>query len=408
MEERTLHTYFEEVETKVFDTELGYGLVSENKGQPKIKIVLKGSSPFLNNDKKTLHSQLAGLHLYSQVYRILEASTTECGRTFYIFRHYLHLPSMTRDEVDSLKVAACCDSDQEDIEFIDPLYIDDDFVVVEQKMFAWFLVVSDFANLPVRVNFVPFMQRIPGPSPIFICPLPRGRHHISKLLSENPGWRKCGYEEPSVIRKGLVYNFSTDVWGQKQNIGTMRIETWGHDTKWVVYKPEMFKPQNFIESTLTVDETDEFVFSGPLSLYDRLRVDVEVPFYQKKVTSWEIATIDQAILADLPPYGRVSNLEPFFAYVRAGRLSLAQLKAILTHLGYSDGPDPSTAIAENKIASLVQSYLQDWKEKNGSQATLVEFLSVLRMADVALASIAMEIIQNISNSKCGISAYSIN
>ena len=47
------------------------------------------------------------------------------------------------------------------------------------------------------------------------------------------------------------------MWGQKENIGTMRIETWGHDTKWVVYKPEMFKPQNFIESTLTVDETNE-------------------------------------------------------------------------------------------------------------------------------------------------------
>lgn len=50
LEERTLHTYFEKVETKVFDTELGYGLVSENKEQPKIKIVLKGNSPFLNND----------------------------------------------------------------------------------------------------------------------------------------------------------------------------------------------------------------------------------------------------------------------------------------------------------------------------------------------------------------------
>ena len=37
----------------------------------------------------------------------------------------------------------------------------------------------------------------------------------------------------------------------------------------------------------------QFVFSGPLSLYDGLRVDVEVPFYQKKVTSWEIATIDK-------------------------------------------------------------------------------------------------------------------
>ena len=54
LEERTLHTYFEEVQTKVFDTELGYGLVSENKVQPKMKIVLKGNSPFLNNDKVSI------------------------------------------------------------------------------------------------------------------------------------------------------------------------------------------------------------------------------------------------------------------------------------------------------------------------------------------------------------------
>lgn len=118
-------------------------------------------------------------------------------------------------------------------------------------------VVSEYPNLPVRVNFVPFMERGPGPSPIFICPLPRGRHHISKLLSENAGWKKCGYEEPSVMQKGLLYNFSTDVWGQKTSIGMMRIETWGHDTKWVVFKPEMFKPQNFIESTLSKEGTNE-------------------------------------------------------------------------------------------------------------------------------------------------------
>ena len=54
LEERTLHTYFEQVQTKVFDTELGYGLVSENKVQPKMKIVLKGNSPFLNNDKVSI------------------------------------------------------------------------------------------------------------------------------------------------------------------------------------------------------------------------------------------------------------------------------------------------------------------------------------------------------------------
>ena len=56
------------------------------------------------------------------------------------YRHYLHLPSMTSEEIDSLKVAACEDDNQDNFEFVEPLYIDDDFVVVEQKWFAWFLV----------------------------------------------------------------------------------------------------------------------------------------------------------------------------------------------------------------------------------------------------------------------------
>ena len=55
-------------------------------------------------------------------------------------RHYLHLPSMTNEEIESLRVAACRNADQEDIEFVDPLYIDDDFIVVEQNTFTWFLV----------------------------------------------------------------------------------------------------------------------------------------------------------------------------------------------------------------------------------------------------------------------------
>ena len=47
---------------------------------------------------------------------------------------------MTNDEIESLRVAACRNADQEDIEFVDPLYIDDDFIVVEQNTFTWFLV----------------------------------------------------------------------------------------------------------------------------------------------------------------------------------------------------------------------------------------------------------------------------
>ena len=49
---------------------------------------------------------------------------------------------MTMEEIASMKIAACHDGHDtdQDIEFMDPLYVDDDFVVVEQQMFAWFLV----------------------------------------------------------------------------------------------------------------------------------------------------------------------------------------------------------------------------------------------------------------------------
>ena len=45
------------------------------------------------------------------------------------------------------------------------------------------------------------------------------------------------------------------------------------------------------------------------------------------------------------------------------RLSLTQLKALATHLGHSEVPNEESSVADVKIAGLVQTYLQDWKEK---------------------------------------------
>ena len=48
---------------------------------------------------------------------------------------------------------------------------------------------------------------------------------------------------------------------------------WGPDRSWMVLKPEYFKAQDYIEATLKLVEKEEPVFSGPISLYDRLTVD---------------------------------------------------------------------------------------------------------------------------------------
>ena len=124
------------------------------------------------------------------------------------------------------------------------------------------------------MNLVPFKQSSDHNSPIYIYPLPRGGfHNIKRVVHSGRGLKKCGYEKPCILRSGQAYQFWTDTQGKNFNLGNVKTETWGPDRSWVVYKPEYFKPQDYIEATLRLSDQQDPVFSGPISLYDRLRVD---------------------------------------------------------------------------------------------------------------------------------------
>eukprot|EP00090_Calanus_glacialis_P045161 TRINITY_DN8222_c0_g1_i1.p1 TRINITY_DN8222_c0_g1~~TRINITY_DN8222_c0_g1_i1.p1 ORF type:complete len:693 (+),score=210.25 TRINITY_DN8222_c0_g1_i1:41-2119(+) len=160
------------------------------------------------------------------------------------------------------------------IEFVDPIYSDDQFVVVEKKTNNWFMVVSPHQNLPISVNLVPFKQPSEPNSPIFIYPLPKGGfHNIKRVVHSGKGLKKCGYEKACVLRAGEPYQFWTDVQGKNYNLGNLKTETFGPDRSWVVYKPEYFEAQDYIEATLRQSEQAEPLFSGPISLYDTLNVE---------------------------------------------------------------------------------------------------------------------------------------
>jgi len=160
------------------------------------------------------------------------------------------------------------------IKFIDPIYCDDEFVIVEKKIDNWFMVVSTHPNLPINVNLVPFKQSSDQNSPIYIYPLPMGGfHNIKRVVHSGRGLRQCGYEKPCILRSGQEYQFWTDTQGDNFNLGNVKTETWGPDKSWVLYKPEHFKPQDYIEATLRMSDQQDPVFSGHISLYDRLRVD---------------------------------------------------------------------------------------------------------------------------------------
>ena len=129
-------------------------------------------------------------------------------------------------------------------------------------------VVSSLANLPINVNLVPFKQTSDINSAIFLYPLPRGGfHNIKRVIHSGRGLKKCGYEKPCVLRAGEPYQFWSDAQGQNYNLGNLRAETFGPDNSWVVYKEEYFKPQDYIEVTLS-SEVNGPEFSGPISLYD--------------------------------------------------------------------------------------------------------------------------------------------
>jgi len=160
------------------------------------------------------------------------------------------------------------------IEFVDPLYVDDQFIVVEKKANNWFMIVSQHQNLPINVNLVPFKQASDKSCPIFIYPLPNGGfHNIKRVVHSGKGLKKCGYEKPCVLRAGEAYQFWTDTQGKNFNLGNLKTETFGPDRSWVVYKPEYFESQDFIEATLKISDNAEPVFSGPISLYDTLNVE---------------------------------------------------------------------------------------------------------------------------------------
>jgi len=159
------------------------------------------------------------------------------------------------------------------IEVVDPIYQDDEYVVVEKGANNWFMVVSQHKDLPIGVNLVPF-KKSGEDSSIFIYPLPSGGfHNIKRVVHSGRGLRKCGYEKKCVMTPGVPYQFWSEIGENIHNLGSLSVDTFGPDKGWVEYKQEYFKPRDYIETTLTLEGQTEPVFSGSISLYDTLNVE---------------------------------------------------------------------------------------------------------------------------------------
>jgi len=163
------------------------------------------------------------------------------------------------------------DNKNSQIDFLDPLYVDNEYLVVAGFSYNWFMVVSDQPELAIRSRLVPF-KVLPDPRgdfKLFLYFLPgEGTHLIRKVQSGSKGLLKCGYEKFCVIRNGSIY--------QVGSFGRVIGRTWGLE-EWVEAEPEKVEGRDYIETPVTgVDNHQEAVLDGPVSLYDRLSVDLKV------------------------------------------------------------------------------------------------------------------------------------
>ena len=92
-------------------------------------------------------------HFYSLGFNIKKKlKINQSGRSIYLLRHFLHLPSLTDEHINSLRVVTCKESEKDGIEFLNPLWIGSSYICIEQRNFTWFQEKYNFhTNSPILI-----------------------------------------------------------------------------------------------------------------------------------------------------------------------------------------------------------------------------------------------------------------
>merc|ERR1712192_38432 len=324
------------------------------------------------------------------------------GEILALLPHFLSFSSLTKAEVDSMRVLVLHFPSGQ-LSLLKPILLEDDNFAICLPGSALVALVSPLPALHVRAVLIPFCaQASMLAAPLAIAILPDSPATLLNLPRQLHGWKKIGYEQQCCVRRGesLLVSQQGGVGGQGEQCGAGGESKEGGDLSISLLTP----PQNaswvtwvgrvsgdFLDTSISMESSGSIVHAGPLPLYSSLKVERDAPQYLPPPPP---PPVHPDTLADRPKYGRTTNLEPLFAAIRNGGLSEKSLEQLSSQLG-SDGKGVMVAVGK-------------WKEREGDAATLASFLQMLQKPEVGMIGVEKEIRQNEENSRCGIPALAIH
>ena len=70
-------------------------------------------------------------------------------------------------------------------------------------------------------------------------------------MQDNPNWKKCGYEEPCVLKERVEYDFFYQDGPEADSCGQIKVGTTSEDIQWVKYgEGEKWRSQAFVTAIL--------------------------------------------------------------------------------------------------------------------------------------------------------------
>ena len=328
-----------------------------------------------------LLSKLSGYKVYSYP-AVLSKDNIEAGMVG--FSHFINgITTLSSDLQSGLKVAVFR-YDTPELIPLESLSADVGFFVYEFGFSSVQAVLVSKDDLPVKCSIVPVTLC----NSLYLATVVGGSKYFNRVLPKKA--RKCGYEKQVVLKHGVPHQLHILDMKERHVSGNLTLKDHSY---YCLSQLKIGNIKDYVD--IVIEDTNKAVVQTTLSLYNIGRINKEIVKYERKQENWELMNCENIPL-DAPKKGRVSNMEPLFNLARTDQLSHAQMKSILLHL------EIDQEFKDVDTLEALKQCLNTWKKQQDARASIGRLVSVLQLADVALHTVAEEILQNIANTNLGI------